>query len=236
MSEIDDLSPDLDPTPEPKEFDAPLGDNGKKALEQERNRRKELEKQIKQYEELKSKLETIDIEEYRQLKELKQKAEQDKLLTDQRFKELAETKQKALDAQQAKATQLEKQLAENSKKTAIQKYYYQLGGKEDNIDATAKSMFDILYENVLKDRIQVEADGSLTVLDVAGLAEDRGDDGKPKTPKDLIVELTSSTVWGHLFEKPDIRGTGITQGIKTRGGTRETFEEFYKRSTGYKLQ
>lgn len=234
MAEIDDLNPEI--IPETKESDAPLGDNGKKALEQERARRKELERQIKQYEELKSKLETIDIEEYKQLKELKQKAEQDKLVTDQKFKELAETKQRALDAQQAKTTQLEKQLAENSKKTAIQKYYYQLGGKEDNIDATTKSMFDILYENVLRDRIQVEADGSLTVLDAAGLAEDRGDDGKPKTPKDLIFELTNSSVWGHLFEKPDIRGTGITQGVKGRGGTRETFEEFYKRSTGYKLQ
>jgi hypothetical protein len=236
MAEIDDLNPDLDPTPEPKEADAPLGESGKKALEQERTRRKELEKQIKQYEELKAKLETIDLEEYAELKQLKEKTEQEKQISNQKFKELAETKQKALDAQQAKTTQLEKQLAENSKKTAIQKYYYQLGGKEDNIDATAKSMFDILYENVLKDRIQAEADGSLTVLDVAGLAEDRGDDGKPKTPKDLIVELTSSTVWGHLFEKPDIRGTGITQGVKGRGGTRETFEEFYKRSTGYKLQ
>jgi hypothetical protein len=229
MPEIDDLNPDLNPTPEPKESDAPLGEGGKRALEQERARRKELEKQIKQYEELKSKLETIDIEEYNQLKELKQKAEQDKLITDQRFKELAETKQKALDAQQAKTTQLEKQLAENSKKTAIQKYYYQLGGKEDNIDATTKSMFDILYENVLKDRIQIEADGSITVLDVAGLAEDRGDDGKPKTPKDLILELTGSTVWGHLFEKPDIRGTGITQGVKGRAGSRETFEDMFKR-------
>ena len=229
MPETDDLTPDLGSTPEPKESDAPLGEGGKRALEQERARRKELEKQIKQYEELKSKLETIDIEEYNQLKELKQKAEQDKLITDQRFKELAETKQKALDAQQAKTTQLEKQLAENSKKTAIQKYYYQLGGKEDNIDATTKSMFDILYENVLKDRIQIEADGSITVLDVAGLAEDRGDDGKPKTPKDLILELTGSTVWGHLFEKPDIRGTGITQGVKGRAGSRETFEDMFKR-------
>ena len=229
MTEIDDLNPDLDSTPEPKQPDAPLGDNGKKALEQERARRKELEKQIKQYEELRVKLETIDFDEYAQLKELKNKAEQDKLVTDQRFKELAETKQKALDAQQAKTTQLEKQLAENSKKTAIQKYYYQLGGKEDNIDATAKSMFDILYENVLRDRIQVESDGSVTVLDVAGLAEDRNDDGKPKTPKDLILELTGSTVWGHLFEKPDIRGTGITQGVKSRAGNRESFEEMVRR-------
>ena len=236
MSEIDDLTPDLDSPPESKESDAPLGESGKRALEQERTKRKELEKQIKQYEELKAKLETIDIEEYNQLKELKQKAEQDKLLTNQKFKELAETKQKALDAQEAKTTQLERQLAENSKKTAIQKYYYQLGGKEDNIDATAKSMFDILYENVLKDRIQVEADGSITVLDISGLAEDRNEDGKPKTPKDLISELIDSRVWGHLFEKPDIRGTGITQGIKNRGGTKETFQEFYKRSTGYKLQ
>ena len=229
MAEIDNLNPVLDPTPEMKESDAPLGESGKKALEQERAKRKELEKQLKQYEELKVKLETIDLEEYNQLKELKQKAEQDKLVTDQKFKELAETKQKALDAQQAKTSQLEKQLAENSKKTAIQKYYYQLGGKEDNIDATAKSMFDILYENVLKDRIQVESDGSVTVLDVAGLAEDRNDDGKPKTPKDLILELTGSTVWGHLFQKPDIRGTGITQGVKGRAGNRESFEEMVKR-------
>jgi hypothetical protein len=229
MPEIDDLNSDLDPTPEPKESDAPLGESGKKALEQERTRRKELEKQIKQYEELKVKLAEVNLDEYEELKALKQKAEQDKLLNDQKFKELAETKQKALDAQQAKTNQLERQLAENSKKTAIQKYYYQLGGKEDNIDATTKSMFEILYENVLRDRIQIEADGSITVLDVAGLAEDRGDDGKPKTPKDLILELTGSTVWGHLFEKPDIRGTGITQGVKGRAGNRETFEDMVNR-------
>jgi hypothetical protein len=229
MSEIDGLTPDLDPTLEPKESDAPLGESGKKALEQERARRKELEKRIKQYEELEVKLAEVNLEEYEELKALKQKAEQDKLLNDQKFKELAETKQKALDTQQAKTNQLERQLAENSKKTAIQKYYYQLGGKEDNIDATTKSMFEILYENVLKDRIQIEADGSITVLDVAGLAEDRGDDGRPKTPKDLILELTGSTVWGHLFEKPDIRGTGITQGVKGRAGSRETFEDMVKR-------
>jgi len=229
MSEIDDLTPDLDPTLEPKENDVPLGEAGKKALDQERARRKELEKRIKQYEELEVKLAEVNLEEYEELKALKQKAEQDKLLNDQKFKELAETKQKALDTQQAKTNQLERQLAENSKKTAIQKYYYQLGGKEDNIDATTKSMFEILYENVLKDRIQIEADGSITVLDVAGLAEDRGDDGRPKTPKDLILELTGSTVWGHLFEKPDIRGTGITQGVKGRAGSRETFEDMVKR-------
>jgi hypothetical protein len=229
MAEIEDLTPDLDVTPELKDPDAPLGDSGKKALEAERSKRKELEKQLKQYAELQAKLSEVDLDEYAQLKELKQKAEQDKLLTDQKFKELAETKQKALDAQQAKTIQLEKQLAENSKKTAIQKYYYQLGGKEDNIDATTKSMFDILYENVLRDRIQIESDGSITVLDVAGLAEDRNDDGKPKTPKDLILELTGSTVWGHLFEKPDIRGTGLTQGVKGRAGNRETFEDMVNR-------
>jgi hypothetical protein len=229
MTEIDDLNPDLDPTLEPKEIDTPLGDAGKKALEQERAKRKELEKQIKQYDELKARLEKIDLNEYDELKQLKEKSEQDKLLTDQKFKELAERKQKDLDAQQAKTSQLEKQLAENSKKTAIQRYYYQLGGKEDNIDATSKSSFEILYENVLKDRIQVEADGSITVLDVAGLAEDRNDDGKPKAPKDLILELTRSTVWGHFFEKPDIRGTGITQGVKRGANNRETFEDMVNR-------
>ena len=229
MSEIDDLNPDLDPTPEPKESDSPLGESGKKALEQERTRRKELERQIKQYEDLKAKLETIDLEEYAELKQLKEKSEQEKQISDRKFKELAETKQKALDAQQAKTTQLEKQLAENSKKTAIQRYYYALGGKEDNIDATNKSSFDILYENVLRDRIQVEADGSITVLDISGLAEDRDEDGKPKTPKDLMSELTDSRVWGHFFERPDIRGTGITQGVKGRAGNRESFEDMVRR-------
>jgi len=229
MAEIDDLNPDLDLTLEPKEIDTPLGDAGKKALEQERAKRKELEKQIKQYDELKARLETIDLDEYNELKQLKEKSEQDKLVTDQKFKELAERKQKDLDAQQAKTTQLEKQLAENSKKTAIQKYYYQLGGKEENFDATTKSCFDILYETILRDRIQVEPDGSMTVLDPAGVAEDRNEDGKPKTPKDLIVELTGSIMWGHLFPKPDIRGTGITQGVKGRAGSRETFEDMVNR-------
>jgi hypothetical protein len=229
MAETDDLTPDLDPTPEPKEIDTPLGEAGKKALEQERAKRKELEKQIKQYEELKVKLENIDLDEYAELKQLKEKSEQEKQISNQKFKELAETKQKALDAQQAKTTQLEKQLAENGKKTAIQRYYYQLGGKEDNIDATSRSSFEILYENVLRDRIQVEADGSITVLDISGLAEDRNDDGRPKTPKDLMLELTDSRVWGHFFEKPDIRGTGITQGVKGRAGSRETFEDMVKR-------
>ena len=236
MAEIDDLNPDLDPTPEPKESDAPLGENGKRALEQERTRRKELEKQIKQYEELKVKLETIDLEEYNQLKELKQKAEQKDLETNKKFQELAEKRQKDIDAQLAVIAQLDKKLAENNKKTAIQRYYYSLGGKEDNIDATNKSSFEMLYENVLRDRIQMEDDGSITVLDVSGLAEDRNENGKPKTPKDLILELTESRVWGHFFEKPDIRGTGITQGVKGRGGTRGTFEEFYNRSTGYKMK
>ena len=229
MAEIDDLTPDLDSPPEPKESDAPLGESGKKALEQERARRKELEKQIKQYEEIKVKLAEVDLDEYAELKLLKEKTEQEKQISSQKFKELAETKQKALDAQQAKTTQLEKQLAENSKKTAIQRYYYSLGGIEDNIEATNKSSFEILYENVLRDRIQVEADGSITVLDVSGLAEDRNDDGKPKTPKDLILELTDSRVWGNFFEKPDIRGTGITQGVKGRAGSRESFEEMVKR-------
>ncbi len=236
MPETDDLTPDLGSTPEPKESAAPLGESGKRALDQERARRKELEKQIKQYEELKIKLETIDIEEYNQLKELKQKAEQKDLETNKKFQELAEKRQKDIDAQLAVIAQLDKKLAENNKKTAIQRYYYSLGGKEDNIDATNKSSFDMLYENVLRDRIQIEDDGSITVLDVSGLAEDRNENGKPKTPKDLILELTESRVWGHFFEKPDIRGTGITQGVKGRGGTRETFEEFYKRSTGYNIR
>ena len=230
MAEIDDLNPDLDPTPEPKDSDAPLGEAGKRALEQERAKRKELEKQIKEYADIKAKLAEVDLDEYAELKQLKEKTEQEKQISNQKFKELAETKQKALDAQQAKTTQLEKQLAENNKKTAIQRYYYSLGGKEDNIDATNKSSFEILYENVLKDRIQVEADGSITVLDVSGLAEDRNDDGKPKTPKDLMYELTDSRVWGHFFEKPDIRGTGITQGVKGRSVQKgETYEEMLKR-------
>jgi hypothetical protein len=230
MAEIDDLNPDLDPTPEPKEIDAPLGEAGKKALEQERAKRKELEKQIKQYEELRVKLETIDLEEYNQLKELKQKAEQKDLETNKKFQELAEKRQKDIDAQLAVIAQLDKKLAENSKKAAIQKYYYALGGKEDDGDLlTNKSAFDVLYDNVLKDRIQVEADGTVTVLDVGGLAKDRTEAGKPKTPKDLILELTESSIWGKFFEKPDIRGTGITQGVKGRAGSRESFEDMVRR-------
>ncbi len=229
MAEIDDLSPDLDCTPEPKESDAPLGQNGLKALQKERANNKQLQEQIKQYEDIKIKFANVDLNEYEELKLLKEKTEQEKQATNQQFKELAEKKQADLDAAKTNLNKLEKELAENRKKTAIQRYYYANGGKEDDIDATNKSSFDILYENVLKNRIQVEADGSIVVLDISGLAEDRKDDGRPKTPKDLILELTDSRIWGHFFDKPDIRGTGITQGVKGRAGNRESFEDMVKR-------
>jgi hypothetical protein len=209
-----------------------LGEKGLKALQDERAKNKELQKELKALRTAQEKLSSVDVEEYEALKTLKEQAEQEKMARDQKFKELAEKKTKELTEKETAIKALTEQVQENRKKMAIQRFYYSMGGKEDNVDATTKSSFEILYDNILKSRIQLEDDGSITILSPDGLTEDIGSDGKPKTAKELIGELTESKVWGNFFEKEIIKGAGITQGVRGKGGGKDTYEEA-ARKAGY---
>lgn len=208
--------------------DKPLGQKGESALKAEREENKRLKQELKELRQKQEQLATVDLEEYKQLKEAQEKAQNERLMNEKKFEELSKKLHSTVSELNNNIQQKEQAVSELRKQMAIAKYYYSMGGKEEIAEGTNQSAFEVLYERVLAPRIEMDEKGNITVLTKDGLSEDRREDGKPKTIQDLMAEVSEYKVWGTFFEKPEIKGGGITQGVARRGNKPLTIEDLMK--------
>jgi hypothetical protein len=208
------------------EVNEPLGDNGKKALQEERKARKLLEKQLKEVE---TRFSGIDPTEYQELVQLRESTK----------KQQEELELKALEEKNAYSEALAK--AKTNYEQQIEHLRSQLQEKETLINqinsnyTTEKlkvTLFDALSKNdclanemiwkTYGDRLKIE-DGEIKVLDQNGNLT-------INTLDEFITELKSSA--SYLFKSSIPNGNGLTPGSGQNKASVSglSFDEFLKMS------
>jgi hypothetical protein len=180
-----------------------------KALKSEREARKTLERQQKDYETQLSKLAEINPDEYRKLQEEASAAAAAKAAADERTN-LLEEKYGSQAAEAAKIAESAKQeLQEFRKRYSLEKVFFSAGGRTDAADGV--SFFDMLA-NQIGSRFRLENDGSLTVLDGGGDPVLDKESGKRIDPEAYISTFKSHPIYGTFFKGSKGSGAGIGYG------------------------
>lgn len=178
----------------------------KTALESERKRNKDLEKQFKQLQET---IKGIDPEKYKQLEALQIQAEEwnQKEATLRTNLETTYTAQVKAESDRATAaeTRYKALLARTQAESAFALSNGRSGGGEDGT-----TFFDSFYGNVAK-HLQLNDKGVLEVVDNNGTRMfSKKDPSKPMSPAEFFSTLTSHPVYGHFFAPPNqSKGSGM---------------------------
>lgn len=180
-----------------------------KALKSEREARKTLERQQKDYETQLSKFAEINPDEYQKLQEEAAAAAAAKAAADERTA-LLEEKYGSQAAEAAKvAESARKELEEFRKRYSLEKVFFSAGGRTDSADGV--SFFDMLA-NQIGNQFRLEADGSLTVIDSAGDPILDKESGKRIDPESFLSVYKTHPIYGTFFKSAKGSGAGIGYG------------------------
>ena len=167
----------------------------KSALKKERERRRELERQLKH-------LGDINPEEYRRLQQQAQMMAEWEKRREAEISSIKSTYEAQLSRVQQEKEQIARTLKETEMTYALTEAFYQAGGKRDA--ALAKMLAKQLLNQVGYDQ-----QGNLVVVDSSGAPRLRSD-GKPMTLLDLMNEV-KGTSYGVLFDPAlPVGGSGAT--------------------------
>lgn len=180
-----------------------------KALKSEREARKTLERQQKDYETQLSKFAQINPDEYQKLQEEAAAAAAAKAAADERTA-LLEEKYGSQAAEAAKvAENAKQQLLEFQKRYSLEKVFFSAGGRTDSADGV--SFFDMLA-NQIGGQFRLESDGSLTVVDTSGDPILDKESGKRIDPETFIGGFKTHPIYGTFFKGAKGSGAGIGYG------------------------
>lgn len=180
-----------------------------KALKSEREARKTLERQQKDYETQLSKFAQINPDEYQKLQEEAAAAAAAKAAADERTS-LLEEKYGSQAAEAAKVAEAAKQqLLEFQKRYSLEKVFFSAGGRTDSADGV--SFFDMLA-NQIGNRFRLESDGSLTVVDAGGDPILDKESGKRIDPETFLSGFKTHPIYGTFFKGAKGSGAGIGYG------------------------
>lgn len=180
-----------------------------KALKSEREARKTLERQQKDYETQLSKFAQINPDEYQKLQEEAAAAAAAKAAADERTA-LLEEKYGSQAAEAAKVAEAAKQqLLEFQKRYSLEKVFFSAGGRTDSADGV--SFFDMLA-NQIGNRFRLENDGSLTVVDASGDPILDKESGKRIDPETFLSGFKTHPIYGTFFKGAKGSGAGIGYG------------------------
>lgn len=180
-----------------------------KALKSEREARKTLERQQKDYETQLSKFAQINPDEYQKLQEEAATAAAAKAAADERTA-LLEEKYGSQAAEAAKVAESAKQqLLEFQKRYSLEKVFFSAGGRTDSADGV--SFFDMLA-NQIGGQFRLENDGSLTVVDNSGDPILDKESGKRIDPETFITGFKTHPIYGTFFKGAKGSGAGIGYG------------------------
>jgi hypothetical protein len=180
-----------------------------KALKSEREARKTLERQQKDYETQLSKFAQINPDEYQKLQEEAAAAAAAKAAADERTT-LLEEKYGSQAAEAAKrAEEAQNRLLDFQKRYQLEKVFVSAGGRTDSADGV--SFFDMLV-NQIGTQFRLEKDGSITVVDAAGDPVLDKESGKRIAPEDYISSYKTHPIYGTFFKGSKGSGAGIGYG------------------------
>lgn len=204
--------------------------NLKKALQAERDARKENERLLKEALQAQERFKDINPEEYTKLQaEVAEAARMQAQWGEVR--EAMENKYSS-QAQEAisRAEEADRRLAAVQKKYAMEKVFNSAGGRTDANGGT--SFFDMLADRIGSSYRQ-EADGSLTVIDSAGDPIINKETGVRITPEEHMVSFKTDPVFGTFFKGAKGSGAGVGYGGTDANGL--TQEDFNSLSTADKF-
>ena len=180
-----------------------------KALKAEREARKQYERDLKETKGQLDRFSEINPEEYTRLQaEAAEAARTQAHFNDAKEAiELKYSKQAEAAAQEAAAAK--GALADYQKKYALEKVFYEAGGRTDSADGV--SFFDMMSQQV-GGKFRQEPDGSLTVIDSAGDPILDKESGKRVSAADFLASYKLHPVYGTFFKGAKGAGAGIGYG------------------------
>ena len=180
-----------------------------KALKAERESRKQYEKQVKEQAAQLERFADVNPDEWTAMQAEAAKAAQLQAQFGE-AKEAIELKYSQQAEASAKEANAAKQaLAEYQKKYALEKVFYAAGGRTDSADGV--SFFDMMAQQV-GGSFRHEADGSLTVVDAAGDPVLDKESGKRVAAEDYIASYKVHPIYGTFFKGQKGSGAGIGYG------------------------
>lgn len=178
------------------------------ALQRERETRARLEKEVsektkaeKDYELKLKRYQQVDPEQYELLLREKTEREEQDLIRKQSFEELKERYRVDNENKVKEAESWRTRHDDLLKRTAIEKAFYETGGKRStfDLDSSIEEIPPIeAVQQILLSRIRIEEGGRVVVLDRFGQAESNSE-GKTKTLTEKMLELKKGSI-GTLFE------------------------------------
>ena len=180
-----------------------------KALKAERESRKQYEKQVQEQAAQLERFADVNPDEWTAMQAEAAKAAQLQAQFGE-AKEAIELKYSQQAEASAKEANAAKQaLAEYQKKYALEKVFYAAGGRTDSADGV--SFFDMMAQQV-GGSFRHEADGSLTVVDAAGDPVLDKESGKRVAAEDFISSYKVHPIYGTFFKGQKGSGAGIGYG------------------------
>lgn len=184
---------------DPSKLEEALVPGLKSALQKEREQRKKLERTAN---DLKSQFEGVDLDEYKELRKLKDEAERKKLETagewDKLKEQIASQHKQELDKRQQREgqllSQIQKLIVDNVATSAI---------------AAAKGEPELLLPHIRSRTAVIEEDGEFTVRVLNNKKEPRVNaDGEYMTISDLISEMRNDNIFSRAFDGSGASGGG----------------------------
>jgi len=180
-----------------------------KALKAERESRKQYEKQVKDQAAQLERFADVNPDEWTAMQAEAAKAAQLQAQFGE-AKEAIELKySQQAEASAQEANAAKQALADYQKKYALEKVFYAAGGRTDSADGV--SFFDMMAQQV-GGSFRHEADGSLTVVDAAGDPVLDKESGKRVAAEDFIASYKVHPIYGTFFKGQKGSGAGIGYG------------------------
>ena len=212
MSE-ENKAPEMEATSAPAASDDLMprseAENLLKALKAERESRKQYEKQVKEQAAQLERFADVNPDEWTAMQAEAAKAAQLQAQFGE-AKEAIELKySQQAEASAKEAATAKAALAEYQKKYALEKVFYAAGGRTDSADGV--SFFDMMSQQI-GGSFRHEADGSLTVVDAAGDPVLDKESGKRVAAEDFIASYKVHPIYGTFFKGQKGSGAGIGYG------------------------
>lgn len=163
----------------------------------------------------------IDPDQYHRLQKAQAEREEQDLLRRKEFDRAKEQYLTEAETARKQAAELKNEINNLRMTTAIEKAFFEAGGRKSSFDLSAQGMEDITpveaILSVFRNRIKLEEDGKIVFLNAVGNIEINSE-GRPKTISEKMIELKKGSM-GTLFEPENTNsGTGATPTMANSNG------------------
>ena len=209
------------------QVELPDVENLMSALKKERETRESLQKQLNEKatkeKELQIQLDrvkAIDPDQFQKLKEQQTKRDEEDLVLRREYEKAKQYLLTETETAHKQTAELKKQYDNLKTRTAIEKAFFEAGGRKSSFDLSAQGTVDISpvegILSILQNRIKLEEDGKIVFLNDVGSAEINSE-GRTKTIGEKMIELRKGSM-GALFEPENTNsGTGATPTVSSNG-------------------